>query len=285
MIKKRTRIKMVLLEKLSVFEKIIGYLSYELNNKPTMYGWFHLLFLGLFTFSTIIISKKLKGSNTQEMNIFLRTVAIIMLLFEVYKQFVFTIEGGTWDYQWYIFPFQFCSVPMYVMFISSFLKEGRVKKALYAFLGTYSLFGGLAVMLYPDTVFITTLGISIQTMVHHGSMVLVGFTLLYSGHIVINRKEIIKAASIFFILAGIAFLLNVVFHNVDGTFNMFFIGPYYDTSLPVFTIIENELGYIPFLISYFLGFTLAAYLVLVSAIFIKERHAAINDSKFNVKKA
>lgn len=155
-----------------------------------------------------------------------------------------------------------------------FLKEGKVKSSIYTFLATYSLFGGIAVMLYPSTVFIDTLGISIQTMVHHGLMVVVGLTLLSSGHVKLARKEIYKAACVFFILGATAFILNIIFHNVDGTFNMFFIGPYHDTSLPVFTLVEAKLGYIAFLISYFFGFTLAAYLVLLTAV-------AINNKKTN----
>ena len=268
---------MNILFELSLFEKIIGFLSFELNEIPTMYGWFHLMFIGIFTGLTIICAKRFKGSSTKDLDIFLRIVSVIMLIFEVYKQFVFTIDGSTWDYQWYAFPFQFCSVPMYVMLLASFLKEGKIKQSLYAFLGTYGLFGGLAVMAYPSTVFIYTLGISIQTMVHHGFMVVVGITLLYSGHIQLNRKGILKAASVFFSLVAIAFLLNIGLRNVDGTFNMFFISPYYDTSLPVFSLIEAKFGYIPFLITYFFGFTLAAYLVLITSIFIKDRQGRYNE--------
>lgn len=270
---------MFALEKLSLFEEIIEFLSFEMKKTPTIYGWFHLLSLFVFIIITFVCIIKLKKSTEQEMNRFLRTTAIVMLLFEVYKQFVFTIEGSTWDYQWYAFPFQFCSVPMYVMLIASFLKKGFAREALLAFLGTYSLFAGLAVMIYPETVFIDTLGISIQTMVHHGLMITVGLVLITSGHIKLQRNQIYKAACVFFILAATAFILNIVFYRVGETFNMFFIGPYYDTTLPVLSLIEAKLGYIPFLFSYFLGFTLAAYLVLLTAIKISKKHLSGVNSK------
>lgn len=115
---------MFILRELSLFEEIVEFLSFELKETPTMYGWFHLMFLGIFAVLSVICIKRLKGSTTQDMNRFLRTSGVIMLLLEVYKQLVFTIEGSVWDYQWYAFPFQFCSVPMYLMFIGSFFKRG-----------------------------------------------------------------------------------------------------------------------------------------------------------------
>jgi len=81
------------------------------------------------------------SNDKQDKNILL-VCSIIMLAFEVYKQLVFTVEKDVWDYQWYVFPFQFCSVPMYVAFITAFLKPGKVKNAMYNFLGTFGLFVG-----------------------------------------------------------------------------------------------------------------------------------------------
>lgn len=262
---------MVFLEQLNFFESVIEFLSYEMNQVPTIYGWFHIMFLIIIAVITIICIKRFKGATNIEINKFLRTTAVIMLIFEVYKQFVFTIEGSIWDYQWYAFPFQFCSVPMYLMFLASFLKDGNMRKNIISFLGTYNVFAGLAVMIYPSDVFINTLGISIQTMVHHGLMVVVGITLLATNQIPFQRKEIFRAALVFGVLGLIAFVMNIALVNVDGTFNMFFISPYYDTHLPVLSIINESLGYIPYLITYFFGFTLVAYLVLLVAIFINKK--------------
>lgn len=262
---------------LNFIESIIDFLSYEVNKTPTMYSWFHIMFLLIVIVITIICINRYKDSTIKDINRLLRTFAVIMLLFEIYKQLVFSVDGSVWDYQWYIFPFQFCSVPMYLMLIASFLKDGNIRRGILVFLATYNLFAGAAVMLYPSDVFTSTLGISIQTMVHHGLMVVIGITLLVNGQIPLVRKEIFKAALVFFILGFSAFLMNIAFHNVDGTFNMFFIGPYYDTHLPVLSTIESTLGYIPFLISYFVGFSLIAYLILLIAIFFKNK-------KFNIHK-
>lgn len=270
---------MQIFSQLSLFEKLIDFLSYELPKTPTMYGWFHLLFLGILVVFIVLMIKQFKHSTKREMDLFLRTVGGILLVLEIYKQLVFTLEGNIWDYQWYAFPFQFCSVPMYIMFIVSFLNEGKVKRAMYAFLATYSLFAGFAVMFYPVDVFISTLGISIQTMVHHGAMALVGIVLLATGHVVLERKEVLRASSIFFMLGLVAFVLNVLLYPIGETFNMFFIGPFYPTHLPILTLIEAEFGYIPFLVSYFLGFSLLAYLMMLGAIFIENVKISLETKK------
>ena len=72
------------------------------------------------------------------------------------------------------FPFIFVQSPMYIAPIAAFLRPGKVRQAILNFLGTFGLFGGLAVMIYAQPVFITTIGINIQTMVHHGAQVVLG---------------------------------------------------------------------------------------------------------------
>ncbi|MCK7485244.1 MAG: hypothetical protein MZU97_06565 [Bacillus subtilis] len=64
---------------------------------------------------------------------------------------------------------------MYVALFAGLTKNKKIQQALINFLqGPTGMFAGLAVMLYPNDVFITTIGINIQTMVHHGAMMVVG---------------------------------------------------------------------------------------------------------------
>ncbi|MGD9604747.1 MAG: hypothetical protein AB7V00_01165 [Bacilli bacterium] len=257
---------------MNLFEKIIDFLSYQLPYVPQPYGTFHLVFLGLTVLICLFIGLKFSHSTDKQDKNILLFFSILLLSFEVYKQLVFTIEKDVWSYQWYAFPFQFCSVPMYVAFITAFLKPGKIKNAFYNFLGTFCLFAGLAAMFYPDDVFISTLGISIQTMVHHGSMVIIGFYCLISGRTTINKKSIIGSGIVFSVLFLMALGMNLLFKNVNGTFNMFFISPYYQCHLPVLSQIQSQFGYVVFLLSYLLGFIFIAYLILLIALGIKNWH-------------
>ena len=100
-----------------------------------------------------------------------------MRLFELYKQWwENTNDLGQWEsyYDWYYLPYQFCSTPLYVLPFVAFLKNSKARDAIMAFTSFYCMFGGIAVMLYPGDVFIESLGISIQTMVHHGLQLALG---------------------------------------------------------------------------------------------------------------
>jgi len=125
-------------------------------------------------------------------------------------------------------------------------------------------------MIYPDSVFIPTLGISIQTMVHHGLIVIIGFYVLISGRAKLVSKSLLGVSALFVILFAMAISMNLLFKNVDGTFNMFFVGPYYPCHLPVLSVIQAKFGYGVFLVAYVLGFILVAYITLLISMGIKK---------------
>ena len=253
-------------------ESILRFLDTEMT-KPTMYGWSHILSLVLTVAVTMLLCRF--GKKWSPRKVVLVT-AILVSVLEIYKQinYSFSYEGGiTFDYQWYAFPFQFCSTPMYVGLLAGLLKKGKLQNACFAYLATYAVFAGVCVMLYPATVFIKTVGINIQTMICHGSMIVIGVWLLYTGHVQVRHKTIWKAIPIFAVCVGMAVVMNEIAHATGllerETFDMFFISPYGTPSLPVYSLVQ---GVVPFpwcLVIYILAFTLAAYLMLLAALGVK----------------
>ena len=72
---------------------------------------------------------------------------------------------------------------------------------------------------------------------------------------------------------SIAMVMNEIAHQTGlletHTFNMFFISPYCEPSLPVYSIVQ---GIVPFpwcLVIYIAGFTLASWIILLIAMGIK----------------
>ena len=240
---------------------------------PTSYGWFHILSLGITFFTTFFLCHSIKNPTEKTVRRILFIVSLVVILFEIYKQFNFSFsynEGKIiFDYQWYAFPFQFCSTPMYVGLLASLIKNERIHNSLCAYLATFSLFAGTAVMFYPSTVFIETIGINIQTMICHGSMITVGIYLFYTGYVPLKHNTILKALPVFAVNVGLAVIMNEIAHATglleQETFNMFFVSPYCEPHLPVYSLVQ---GVVPFplcLVIYILGFTAAAYLVLLIA--------------------
>jgi len=258
---------------MTLLDQIMSFLDGEMA-RPVPYqsidiSWFHYLALTITLIATVIAAIRLKNANDLKIRRFLLSFSGLLLTFEVYKQLIFSFQAN-WDYQWYAFPFQFCSTPMYVALFAGLTKNIKIQQALINFLGTYGLFAGLAAMIYPNDVFVSTIGINIQTMVHHGAMMVVGTALLVN-RVPLKPSSIIGATTVFLILVTIAILLNFA-HNtwiVDGTFNMFFINPQYQNHLPVLKLIEPHVPHFLFVIIYTIGFIIVAFLVLLIGIVTK----------------
>ena len=239
-----------------------------------------MILLTAFLCTLALKNKKEGKSNDKFIRGVVLTYAILGIILEIYKQlnFSFNSSTGEWSYQWYAFPFQFCSTPMYVALIAGCLKKCEFQKYLYAYLGTFALFAGLCVMIMPGDVFIETIGINIQTMVCHGGMVVMGIFLLVSGAIDFKWKSILKAMAVFSVLVVIALIMNIIFHSTGNTatFNMFYISPYLPCTLPILNIIYDQVPYVVFLLIYFIGFSLAGCLVFSVAMginkLIKSQH-------------
>lgn len=235
-------------------------------NQPEFYGsiqtsWFHYIAMILVILGSIISIKRLKGVDEKKLNRVLIIFSITLLAFELYKQLIFSYQAN-WNYQWYAFPFQFCSTPMYIALAAGLTKNKIIKEAMINFLALFGLFAGAAVMIYPATVFVTAIGINIQTMVHHGGMVILGMGLLVN-HVKLKWTSVIKASIVFASLMVVAMVMNGLFNGFvhDGTFNMFFINHKFENGIPVLMIFQPLVPHIVFLMIYLFGFMLCASIV------------------------
>ena len=238
---------------------------------PAPYGPFHVFFIIASIFCGFLIARHCANKGETFIRRFLLAESLLITVLEIYKQinFSFHVDGSQilFDYQWYAFPFQFCSTPMYIGLLAAVVKRKTLHMRLCSYLGTYALFAGICVMAYPSTVFIDTMGINIQTMVCHGSMITVGIVLLRTGYITATMKTVIRALPVFLILVLTAVGLNEIAYQTglleSEAFNMFFISPYCAPELPVYSQIQ---GIVPFPFSvliYVAGFTAAAGIIML----------------------
>ena len=257
---------------LDFWGKLLQLLDAEMET-PGMYSWFHLLFFALSILGGFLLCRSKKAAEERFVRRFLTISAIVVIVLEVYKQinFTFIYDGAqiNTDYQWYIFPFQFCSTPMYISLLAGVIKNRKLHSALCAYLGSFALFAGLCVMLYPAQVFIPTIGINIQTMICHGLMITIGIYLLGSGYVKAESKTALKAIPVFAVCVVLASIMNEIAY-VTGltereTFNMFFISPHCEPSLPVYSLVQGVVPYPWCGLIYILGFSAAAYIILMLA--------------------
>ena len=222
-------------------------------NRPSMYGLFHIMALIIVVALSVYLIKYAKSKKKA-----VYIMSTIMIMFEVYKQLSFSYNDFGWSYSWYAFPYQFCSTPMYVGLLYSLIKNKKVSEYLECFLMTYSISAGVAVMLYPSTVFVSETLINIQTMTHHGFMVVIGLLLLSKEK---NIKYVYnKAFVVFFILSSIAIISDIITYyiNIDNGLELFYISPFHNSTLPIFSIIDEHAPYILFILSYYLIFSIGS---------------------------
>ena len=251
---------------MNIFEKFLYSLQGTMKT-PTNFGIFHIASVLLIIVSTVAVCLLFKNKSDKTFRRFVFICWIAILLLEIYKQLVFSFnyENGvvSWDYQWYSFPFQFCSLQLYLLPFVVFLKDGKVRDAIIAFLATFSLFGGLAVYVFPNDVFIEIIGINIQTMVHHGLQILLGIFFLTRFKDKLSFKKFFLPSIIVFACCIItALTLNALAPLfTTETFNMFFISPKYPCTLPLLSNVYTMVPYIVFLMIYLLGFSFIAFLI------------------------
>jgi len=241
---------------------------------PGLYGWFHLLFFALSIAAAVFLCATHKAGDGKRVRRVIFTVAVITLVLEIYKQINFSFsysgENIEFNFQWYAFPFQFCSMPMYVGLLTGIFRKGKVHDALCAFLATYAIFAGCCVMLYPVQVFVPQIGINVQTMICHGSMLTVGTYLLYTQYVKLEHRSILKALPVFASAMAIAFIMDEIAYFSGlleaHDFNMFFISRHLDSTLPVYSLVHAALPYPLAVAIYFFAFSLAAYIILLCAI-------------------
>ncbi|MBE5804098.1 MAG: hypothetical protein E7316_06250 [Clostridiales bacterium] len=244
--------------------------------RPELYGWYHLLWF-VISFAAVwplcVMYKRSKQPEKHVRRVVFYT-AVLVTVFELLHQINYNLvwrDGALqWDVQWYAFPFQFCTTPMYIGLLTGPFRKGRIHDSLCAYLATYAVFAGLCVMIYPGDVYTGTIITNVQTMICHGSMITIGIYLFYTGHVKLEYRTILKAIPVFAACISIAMLLNEIAYRsgllASGhTFNMFFISPYCEPSLPVYSIVQAYVPYPWCLIIYILAFSLAAFLVLLAA--------------------
>lgn len=279
-----TQNTILVLIKNTIILKIFGNMKELINildlqmETPGMYGWFHLMFFALSIIAGIILCVFFGKAEKKTVNTILLSVSILVILLEVYKQFNYSFsyeeDKLVFDYQWYAFPFQFCSTPMFVGLIAGILRKGRVHDALCAYLATFAFFAGACVMFYPADVFIGTIGINIQTMICHGSMISIAVYLLYTGYVKREHKTILKAIPVFAVMVIMAVIMNEIAYQSglleSETFNMFFISPYCEPSLPVYSQVQAVVPFPWCLFIYVAAFSLAAYIILLLSMLIEK---------------
>ena len=246
---------------------------------PETFGTFHLCFLIFGMAACVLFAWLLRKTDEKQNKIILWSIGGFLLISEIYKQLFYTYYIGGGSYQWWIFPFQLCSVPMYLCLFVPFIKSEKVKQYFYTFLATYNLLGGFVAMIEQSGLSHEYITLTLHAYIWHLSLVFVGFYLIASGRAAKKIKDYLPAVAVFAGLCVIAQGINVSFHHAkwlglvpeEQDLKMFYISPYYITPIAVFKQIEAATNWLVNAFVYCFAQTLGGFIFLVIGLLIKGR--------------
>jgi len=265
------------------FVKEVIYILKAKMEVPNPYEEFHLVWLiATFVIIGVICITRTKH-NEKTLKYVLGIYGACALILEILKQLIWSVEIDSvtnvlvWDYQWYIFPFQLCSTPIYICLICMFLEKGKARDAMLSFMAYTTILGSIASAIIPNSLFVEDIVVNIHAMwLHLGSLV-VSIYLFMSKEVIPNKKSFLSAIIVFLITIIFASALNILVYNANilngETFNMFYISPYFESTLPIFCDIYNNVSYGVFLSTYILALCLGSGIIFVLAkILFKDKY-------------
>ena len=263
------------------FEKIMYFLNNLEMNAPVPYGWFHILWIILTIGSIVFLYKKKANYGEKQLKTVLLTYGLIAFLLELIKQIMWAFNYDSitnlvsWDYEWYAFPFQLCTTPIFVTLICSLMKKTKTRDSLLSYMAFITILGSIATIIIPDSCFVSDTLVNIHTMWLHCGSLVVSVYLLLTKEVKLTINNMKNAILVFLMFTGLAELLNIIIYNsgiLNGeTFNMFYISPYFISSLPVFDILQQKIPYILYLTTYLCIISTGGFIVYFVSYLIQNK--------------
>lgn len=244
-------------------DKVIDMTAWQAP-EPSSYGLFHITFTLVGFALCAVIAWRLRNVGEKQSKAVLVTSGIILVLLEIYKQLLYHFNIDTSEgYTWWIFPFQLCSVPMYLCLIAPFVRNASIRKAAYSFMMIYNLLGGFISFFEPSGLLHPYPTLTAMSCTWHMLLVFIGLFLVFSGRGGSTLKDYRNSTFTFLALCVVAFSINLIFWDVsDHSINMFFIGPK-NSSIIVFKQISESVGWYWSTALYIPALCLGAYLVFL----------------------
>lgn len=243
--------------------------------EATAWGWFHLMWVALIIVSIFVLYKLKDKYSEKQLKIVVGTYGIVALILEITKQLIWTFDYNavtntfSADFQWYAFPFQLCTTPIFASILALFMKRTKVRLSLLSYMAFVTILGSFMTVIIPDDCLVETILINVHTMWLHCGSLVVSIYLLMSGAVEINKQNFKLAIGVFIVFIILAQILNIGVYNSgilgDETFNMFYISPYFISSLPVFDVIQQNVPYPVYLALYVVALSLGAGIVYIIA--------------------
>lgn len=171
--------------------------------------------------------QSLRSLNSSER--FLFYTGLVMAVSEIWKQWTLTFILGGGTYNWWYFPFQLCSIPMYLLLFLPVFHASRIHRIFLTFLMDFSLLSGIGAFLDTSGMHYPLPALTCHSYLWHLVLIAVGIFCGLSSISDHTWHGFSSSVILFASLCGAATVINLTIgrpHNI----NMFYISPYYPMS-------------------------------------------------------
>lgn len=208
--------------------------------RPKAYGLFHILFMVISLGVMITVCYLLRNSSEKRFRTVMLITSGILIFGEIYKQLYYYYSVGVDGYDWDMFPFQLCSVPMYLSLIVGLMKKSKVRDIMCEYLVSIGFLGGIMAYLEPSGILHGDLFKLIHATIWHALLIFIALFILFNNQGCIKLKNYKKSILIFGFVVLTATILNLAFiEKARNGFNMCYISPFRNTPLAVFNSFDS----------------------------------------------
>jgi hypothetical protein len=226
--------------------------------KPAAYGWFHILMTAGLLALSVWGAYALRRTTTRQNRIVLGVVGGFLLVSEVYKiGFHMTANPYGW-YFWGAFPFQLCSLPMYLCLFCALCRKESINRWLYEAMFAVNMVGGIMAFVEPSGIQHGYWSLTLHAYVWHMLLIFLGLYLYFSKRACTDKASYGKAAVVYLVACGVAQGCNLIFGD---KINCFYISPYVRSPLAVFKNIYAACGWIVNMLLLMLAVLLASAVI------------------------
>lgn len=236
---------------------------------PLPWSVFHLVFLLLGSFGSIALARflyppralrealPLRQRDCPDPGRLLLLCGVCLAAGEIYKQLFLYLIVNEGSYDWWYFPFQLCSTPMYLCLIFPFLPRGKVRDAVSVYLQSFGFLGGIMALLEPSGLMHPYWTLTLHGLLWHIMLIFIACCCTASGLTSQKSSGILPALPLFFLFCLMAMAVNIF---TGGRADMFYISPYYPVTQVVFHEISIAAGIGPGIALYLASICAGAYL-------------------------
>lgn len=256
----------------SFFVHLFTSLAGKFPQTPPAWGTLHVAFFALGLTTSAVLAFIWRKSDTRRFNLILRTAGFVLCGMEVVKIsfFHFALLDCNLTNTVNLFPFQLCSLPIYLAPIASFLKEeSKVRKAMLTFMMTYTFMSGLSAFINPSGILLEYVLPTYHSLLWHMLLVFIGMLIAFSGRGGHTLRDFGRAAVLFIACCYVALFLNVLLPTLlpGANVNMFYLGPN-RSSLIVFCDIYDRYDWCVQMKMYEMSLTIGAFLFFAPHIIV-----------------